>query len=59
MKWKTYEKISCYFDFVNFVDLSGWGEPLLHKRIYDMVKMAKEKKCFVGFTTNGTLLIIN
>lgn len=56
MKWKTYKKISCYFDFVNFVDLSGWGEPLLHKRIYDMIKVAKEKKCFVGFTTNGTLL---
>lgn len=56
MEWETYEKISCYFDFVDFVDLSGWGEPLLHERIYDMIKLAKEKKCFVGFTTNGTLL---
>lgn len=56
MEWETYEKISYYFDFVNFVDVSGWGEPLLHERIYDMIKLAKEKKCFVGFTTNGTLL---
>ena len=56
MEWETYKKISQYLPLVNSVYLSGWGEPLLHKRLVDMVKVAKEAGCYVGFTTNGTLL---
>ncbi len=49
-------KISNYFKEIEFIDLSGWGEPLLNDKICDMVKIAKSYKCKVGFTTNGMLL---
>jgi len=40
------------------VILSGWGEPLLHPRFYDMVAYLNENlpKVSVRFTTNGLLL---
>jgi MoaA/NifB/PqqE/SkfB family radical SAM enzyme len=38
------------------VYLSGWGEPLLNPRFFDMLRMAKEADCSAGFTTNGALL---
>jgi len=39
------------------VSLNNWGEPLLNKNIFDMVKYAKSKGVKdVIFTTNGTLL---
>jgi len=36
--------------------LQGWGEPLLHPRLRDMVRDATEARCRVGLTTNGDLL---
>lgn len=32
------------------------GEPLLHKNIVDMIRYAKEKKLYISFSTNATLL---
>lgn len=56
MPFETFEKISQYFTYTKWVYLSGWGEPLLNKRILDMVRLAKDSGCLVGFTTNGLLL---
>lgn len=56
MSFSTFEKISGYFSLAEHVHLQGWGEPLLHKRIFDMIKLAKDAGCRVGFTTNGMLL---
>jgi len=56
MNIRTFFRISKYFPYAKVVYLSGWGEPLLNKNILDMIKIAKEAKCSVGFTTNGMLL---
>jgi len=56
MPFETFEKISQYFTHTKWVYLSGWGEPLLNKRILDMVRLAKDNGCLTGFTTNGMLL---
>lgn len=56
MTLKTYKKISKFFPYAKSVHLQGWGEPLLHKDVIKMVKMAKKSGCSVSFTTNGTLL---
>lgn len=36
--------------------LQGWGEPLLHPHLWEMIALAQAAGCRVGFTTCGTLL---
>ncbi|MCF6150336.1 MAG: radical SAM protein [Candidatus Kuenenia sp.] len=38
------------------VTLTGWGEPLLHPQLLEMIAYAKNKGHKVGLTTNGLLL---
>jgi len=38
------------------VHLQGWGEPLLHQDLPEMVAAARQAGCSVGLTTNGDLL---
>jgi MoaA/NifB/PqqE/SkfB family radical SAM enzyme len=40
----------------NLVFLQGWGEPLLHPDLFEMVRLCKNREKTVGFTTNGMLL---
>jgi len=56
MPLSLYRKVSEYFDRVENVHLQGWGEPLLHKDLFNMIRIAKEKECNVSLTTNGMLL---
>lgn len=56
MSWETFERIAAAFAQVNWVHLQGWGEPLLHRRLFDMIARAKSAGCKVGFTTNATRL---
>lgn len=56
MPWQTFERVAEAFPRVRWVHLQGWGEPLLHRRFFDMVARAKSAGCRVGFTTNGTRL---
>ena len=56
MRWETFEAIAAAFEHTDWVYLQGWGEPLLHRRIFDMIARAKAAGCRVGFTTNGTRL---
>jgi MoaA/NifB/PqqE/SkfB family radical SAM enzyme len=39
--------------------LQGWGEPLLHPQIWEMVRLAKAERCRVGFTTCGSPKVLN
>ena len=39
-----------------YLHLQGWGEPLLHPQLRDMVRDARAARCRVGLTTNGDLL---
>jgi MoaA/NifB/PqqE/SkfB family radical SAM enzyme len=43
-------------DTVETVFFGGMGEPLFHRRITDMVRLAAETVPFVELLTNGTLL---
>lgn len=56
LPWEIFLHIACAFAHTKFVHLQGWGEPLLNPRLFDMIKVAKDAGCRVGFTTNGTLL---
>ena len=35
------------------VYLQGWGEPLTHPGLFEMLRMAKEAGCQAGMTTSG------
>lgn len=41
----------------HYVTLHGWGEPLMHPALADMIRYASRKKKSVNFTTNATLLL--
>ena len=56
LSWETFQRIARVFDRTQHVHLQGWGEPLLHPRIYDMIALAKSAGCRVGLTTNGMRL---
>ncbi|HSA89932.1 MAG TPA: radical SAM/SPASM domain-containing protein [Burkholderiales bacterium] len=56
LPWETFERVAEAFGRVRWVHLQGWGEPLLHRRFFDMAARAKAAGCRVGFTTNGTRL---
>jgi MoaA/NifB/PqqE/SkfB family radical SAM enzyme len=58
MKIETYrEHIVPHLDLFDLVYLQGWGEPMLHAGLWDMLDMAQQKGCRTGFTTNGTWLL--
>lgn len=57
MTLETYrEHIVPHLDLFDLVYLQGWGEPMLHPDMWDMLDMAQQKGCRTGFTTNGTWL---
>jgi MoaA/NifB/PqqE/SkfB family radical SAM enzyme len=50
------ENIVPHLDLFELVYLQGWGEPMLHMDLWDMLDMAQDKGCRTGFTTNGANL---
>ena len=50
------EKIVPHLDLFELVYLQGWGEPMLHPNLWEMLSMAQQKGCRTGFTTNGAWL---
>ena len=59
MEWSTFEKImegASSLPRPPLVFFGGYGEPLLHPQILQMVEKAKEVGCQVEMVTNGTLL---
>lgn len=53
LSWETFHAIAQAFPLVRHVHLQGWGEPLLHPRLFEMIALAKGAGCRVGLTTNG------
>ncbi|MCK5794161.1 MAG: radical SAM protein [Anaerolineales bacterium] len=53
---ETFSRICGKMKYARSVDLTGWGEPLLHPNITSMIRKAKEKGLDVSMTSNGTLL---
>lgn len=56
MGFELYKKVVDKLDGVREVDLTGWGEPLLHPKIVEMINYAKKKGKWVSLTSNGSLL---
>jgi MoaA/NifB/PqqE/SkfB family radical SAM enzyme len=56
LSWEAFQRIAGVFGRTRHVHLQGWGEPLLHPRLFDMIRVAKAAGCRVGLTTNGMLL---
>jgi MoaA/NifB/PqqE/SkfB family radical SAM enzyme len=57
MPLSVFKSMSSEFQSVDDVHLQGWGEPLLHPSLFDMIRTAKKEGCKVSLTTNGVLLI--
>ncbi len=51
-----FKKIIDRMDSGYNITLTGWGEPLLHPELMDMILYTKHKGHHVGVTTNGLLL---
>ncbi len=43
-------------EYIFHLRLWGWGEPLLHPEIFEMIKYAKSKKMYVNLSTNASFL---
>jgi MoaA/NifB/PqqE/SkfB family radical SAM enzyme len=56
MDMETYKRLSRSFPYLKQVYIDAWGEPLLHPYFWEMVKIARYAGCYVGTTTNGTLI---
>ena len=58
MRVETYrEHIAPHLDLFDLVYLQGWGEPMLHPDLWEMLALAQQKGCRTGFTTNGAWLL--
>ncbi|MGB8983981.1 MAG: radical SAM/SPASM domain-containing protein [Anaerolineales bacterium] len=57
MTLETYrERIVPRLDLFELVYLQGWGEPMLHPGLWEMIRLARAQGCRTGFTTNGSWL---
>jgi MoaA/NifB/PqqE/SkfB family radical SAM enzyme len=52
----TWRRLREDLDLAAYVHLQGWGEPLLHPRLREMVEEVRAAGPRVGLTTNGDLL---
>jgi MoaA/NifB/PqqE/SkfB family radical SAM enzyme len=57
MSWDTFLHVTPYLHLTDSVDLTGGGEPLKNPHILEMVRVAKQAGCEVGFSTNGTGMV--
>jgi len=56
MSDEVFKKIVSRLKGVTQLTLTGWGEPLCHPRIFEMISYCKAQGYQVKLTTNGTLL---
>ena len=56
MPIELFNELIPFLGHTDLVYLQGWGEPLLNKDIFEMVRICKDQGKRVGFTTNGMLL---
>ncbi len=56
MSYEEYTKIVDQVPFAKEIELTGLGEPLMHKDLYRMIEYARKRKMRTVVTTNATLL---
>jgi MoaA/NifB/PqqE/SkfB family radical SAM enzyme len=56
LPWELYrDQLGPHLSRFELIYLQGWGEPLLHRDLWQMVRLAKAAGCRVGFTSCGGL----
>ncbi len=53
LTWETFEALKPSLKFFSHVHLGGWGEPLLHPRLWDMARALRAQGLKVSLATNG------
>ena len=53
LAWETLEALIPSLRFFSHVHLGGWGEPLLHPRLWDLARALRSQGLQVSLTTNG------
>jgi len=56
MSLEDFKKVIKHIGSAKNIILTGWGEPLLHPDLIEMIKLCKDRGCDVRFTSNGNLL---
>jgi len=56
MSLDLFRKLVPFIKKTKLIYLQGWGEPLLNKNLFEMIRICKENGRRVGFTTNGMFL---
>jgi len=56
LPWEMFSSLLPFVRRSELVHLQGWGEPLLHPRLWDMAAAIKERHGRVSLTTNALLL---
>lgn len=56
MKLDLFKKMQGFFEKSSRLALYGYGEPLLNKDFPEMLNIAKKKRIYTSFNTNGNLL---
>lgn len=56
MSMGTFEEIARFFHLTQWVSFYGWGDPIENEHIFSMLRLAKDKGCLTGLSTNGTHL---
>lgn len=56
MEWDDFAAVLAAAGKGMLVHLQGWGEPLLHPRLWEMAAAVRKRKAGVSLTTNGGLL---
>ncbi|MBI5393172.1 radical SAM protein [Candidatus Woesearchaeota archaeon] len=55
MDFEMFKRLVDKLEGVTMVSLTGWGEPLVHPNLIEMIKYCKFKGIITKFTTNGVL----
>ena len=53
MEWADFTKVVDKLDSGEDITLTGWGEPFIHPKVFDMISYCKERKHRVMITSNG------
>ena len=56
MPFSNFKKIIDKFPGIKYITICGYGEPLLTKNIFSMIKYAKSNNIYIRVASNGTLI---
>ena len=56
MDFGLYRQIVDKLEVIEEIILTGWGEPLIHPHLLEMIRYAKQKGQWISLTSNGSLL---